>query len=293
VPWQRALLVGVSESPGSADATYSLPTLAEVEYLIKSVNDYSDTRKLTKKDIIAAWSGIRPSIKMSQLPGARTNKARRTIKDKAKNKDLLREQQIIQGPGGIFAAIGSDLLSYRMLAEQVVNVLTSDAGESHIDRRKAPARTKRTMLGGFKDKNDFLTRTAAIAAKARKLSLEPATVDHLIATYGTDAEFILDLVERQPLLNERICPDFPPIMAEVAFCVLNEMAVSLEDLLFRRLRLGFLHQMQCKQSAPKVAALIQNLLNWDDARTALELQAVEKTLDLHINSFLAVALTNG
>ncbi|MDT1000413.1 hypothetical protein RNI08_32285, partial [Pseudomonas aeruginosa] len=77
---------------------------------------------------------------------------------------------------------------------------------------KGASRTKRLMLGGWKDKDDFLTQTAAIAAQARKQSLEPATLDHLVASYGLDAQLIVDLVERQPALSERLCPDFPPIM---------------------------------------------------------------------------------
>ena len=50
------------------------------------------------------------------------------------------------------------------------------------------------MLGGFSDKSDFLTLTAAIAAKARKLSIEPATLDHLIASYGKDALTVVELL---------------------------------------------------------------------------------------------------
>jgi glycerol-3-phosphate dehydrogenase len=81
-------------------------------------------------------------------------------------------------------------------------------------------------------------------------------------------------------------------MAEVAYCVLTEMAVSLEDVLFRRIRLAAVHQIQCRDAASKVAGLMQNLLNWDDARAALELQTLEKTIDAHTDSFRGVALTN-
>ena len=60
-------------------------------------------------------------------------------------------------------------------------------------------------------------------------------------------------------------------MAEVSFCALNEMAVSLEDVLFRRIRLGILHQRQCLDASPEVARVMQSLLGWDNARTGLEL----------------------
>jgi hypothetical protein len=35
--------------------------------------------------------------------------------------------------------------------------------------------------------------------------------------------------------------------------------------------------------------LMQSLLNWDDSRATVELAALEKTLDLHMESFREVA----
>jgi glycerol-3-phosphate dehydrogenase len=67
-------------------------------------------------------------------------------------------------------------------------------------------------------------------------------------------------------------------MAEVPYCLNNEMAISLEDILSRRIRLGFVHQGQCLESAPKVARLIQSLSYWDSQRAAIELSQFEKSL---------------
>jgi glycerol-3-phosphate dehydrogenase len=63
------------------------------------------------------------------------------------------------------------------------------------------------------------------------------------------------------------------------------MAVSLEDLLFRRMRLAMLHQKQTMDAAPKVAKLMAETLGWDDTRTNLELVSLEKSLNEHITSF--------
>jgi glycerol-3-phosphate dehydrogenase len=92
------------------------------------------------------------------------------------------------------------------------------------------------------------------------------------------------LVELEPDLGQRVCPNLAPIMAEVLFCVQREMAVSLEDVLFRRMRLGFLNQRETLQSAPKVAALMQRLLDWDDVRVGAEITAVEAHVRAHMVS---------
>lgn len=271
VPWQRALMIGTTDTFYSGSLQNPLPVTEEVDYLLSVVNSYSN-RKLTKKDVIAAWAGLRPLIGNGQ------------VGDDKNTSNLSREHEIVETPAGMVGLMGGKLTNYRIMANQVVDKLLPHLPEE-ISSKVKPSRTHRTMLGGWVDKQDFLTQTATIAAHARKLSIEPATLDHLIASYGKDAQTIVSLVEAEPNLNNRICPDFPPIMAEVVFCVQNEMAASLEDLLSRRMRLGIVHQQQCREAAPKVAMLLQNLLGWDNARTEMELSALEKNLQEHMNSF--------
>jgi glycerol-3-phosphate dehydrogenase len=303
IPWQRALLIGAHYAAYTGDLNNPLPSNEDVQYLLDGVNNYGVSRKLTMNDVVAAWSGVRPAARFANSgareadvnhQGAReeNNNKSNDQRNSKQAKREIKEHRIIEGPAGIVGLVGGKLSNYRLISEEVLDRAIKNATERKLSLPNLPSRTKRTMLGGWKDKDDFLTLTAGIAAKARKLSLEPATLDHLIASYGKDAQLVVDIVEKQPVLNERICPDFPPIMAEVAYCVLTEMAVSLEDVLFRRIRLAAVHQIQCRDAASKVAGLMQNLLNWDDARAALELQTLEKTIDAHTDSFRGVALTN-
>jgi glycerol-3-phosphate dehydrogenase len=301
IPWQRALLIGAHYATYTGDLNSPLPSKEDVQYLLDGVNNYGVARNLTMNDVVAAWSGVRPAARVSHSgagdadvnsESAQGSQENNQGNKKQGSKREIKEHRIIDGPVGIVGLVGGKLSNYRLISEEVMDRAIKNATERKLSLPNLPSRTKRTMLGGWKDKDDFLTLTAGIAAKARKLSLEPATLDHLIASYGKDAQLVVDIVEKQPVLCERICPDFPPIMAEVAYCVLTEMAVSLEDVLFRRIRLAAVHQIQCRDAASKVAGLMQNLLNWDDARAALELQTLEKTIDAHTDSFRGVALTN-
>jgi glycerol-3-phosphate dehydrogenase len=289
VPWQRAIMIGTTATSFSGDLNNPMPAREEIEYLINCVNRYCGEKKLSARDVIAAWSGLRTLIN-EPFPAtkASNNGSNGKAAETAANVHTL-EGQIVEGKDGMISLFGGKLTNYRLLASRAVDKITQHIPTDPQAKTKNVSRTKRIMLGGWSDKNDYLTATASIAAKARKLSIEPATLDHLISSYGKDAQAIIDIVEKQPALNERICPDFPPIMAEIPFCILTEAAVSLQDLLFRRMRLGMLHQIQCKQAAPKVASLMQSLLNWDDSRATLELAALEKTLDAHMESFRDVA----
>ncbi len=58
------------------------------------------------------------------------------------------------------------------------------------------------------------------------------------------------------------------------------MAVSLEDLLCRRIRLAQLHHRQCLEAAPKVARIVQDILSWDGRRVEAEIAALAERLTL-------------
>lgn len=289
VPWQKALMVGTTDIGYEGPLDNPVATTEEVDYLLGILNSYrkngtktNPDAQITRSDVIATWAGLRPLVGGedggSQKHGAK-KQGEEGAKDSEETATISREHLLFEGPYGVIGLIGGKLTNYRMLAIHVVDMalkqLVTQESKYHDFKH---SKTDKIMLGGWGDKTDYLNSTAQISAQARKLSLDPATIDHLIATYGKDALKIIELVEQNPSLSERICPDFPPIMAEVPYCLNNEMAISLEDILSRRIRLGFVHQGQCLESAPKVARLIQSLSYWDSQRAAVELSQFEKSL---------------
>ncbi len=273
VPWQRALMIGTTDTAYSGDINNSLPEEEEVEYLLSVVNEYAGERKLKRTDVIAAWSGLRPLVgptdkEMAESSGSSTS-------------TLSREHYLFEGPENVVGLIGGKLTNYRILATHVIDKIISKLPQE--ERIKAgKSRTGEIMLGGWGDKQGYLTKSAEISARARSLSLDPASLDHISSSYGADAIEILDLIKNDPFLAKRICPDYPPILAEVVFVVKQEMALSLEDILFRRIRLGLVNQEQCQMAAAKVARLVQGIIGWDDQRAELEINALMKTLDEHM-----------
>ena len=289
VPWQKALMVGTTDIGYEGPLDNPVATGEEVDYLLGILNSYRKSgnknnpdAQLTRADVIATWAGLRPLVGGEHDGSSGNNpdqNGSKNSKDSEETATISREHLLFEGPYGVIGLIGGKLTNYRMLAIHVVDMalkqLVNQDSKYHGFKQ---SKTDKIMLGGWSDKTDFLTSTAQISAQSRKLSLDPATIDHLIATYGKDALKVIELVEQTPALSERICPDFPPIMAEVPYCLNNEMAISLEDILSRRIRLGFVHQGQCLESAPKVARLIQNLSYWDSQRAAIELDQFERSL---------------
>lgn len=267
VPWQKALMVGTTDLAYDGPLDNPVASQEEIDYLLGILNSYSNPakRKLDRSDVIAAWAGLRPLVDSGESGNTAS---------------LSREHLLFEGPCGIIGLIGGKLTNYRMLAIHVTDMALAQLRKLDAAHYGAigGSKTDKLMLGGYADKDSYLASTAQVSARGRKLNLDPASIDHLIATYGNEAINVIELAEARPELTERICPDFPPIMAEVQFCYENELAVSLEDILSRRIRLGFVHQAQCLDAAPRASRLLQNLGHWDTVRGAAEVKAISKNL---------------
>jgi glycerol-3-phosphate dehydrogenase len=275
VPWQNALMVGTTDISYDGPLDNPVATTEEIDYLLAVLNSYRNNigkngrvEPLTRSDVVATWAGLRPLVDDQNNYG-----------EPGQTSNLSREHLLFEGPSGIIGLVGGKLTNYRMLSSQVVDMALSqliERNQSYIALPKS--NTNHLMLGGWIDHADFLATADLVATRGQLLALDPQTVQHLVATYGKDALSIIDLVEQNHDLAERINRDFSAILAEVPYCLANEMATTLDDILSRRIRLGFVNQQQCLHSAPKVANLICALGHWDGPRSASEVDQFQRGL---------------
>ncbi len=113
---------------------------------------------------------------------------------------------------------------------------------------------------------------AAKPPSSRCWSKRRGTARHLVASYGSEAAAVLNLVDRDRRLGEPVLPGRPEIWAEVTYAVEREMAVRVQDVLIRRLHLFYEVGDHGQSVVPKVTAQMKQLLGWDDAREAEELR---------------------
>jgi glycerol-3-phosphate dehydrogenase len=279
VPWQNELMVGTTDIDYKGPLDDPQATPEEVDYLLAVLNSYSDIKdgsnKLTRKDVLAAWAGLRPLVAPGDSPEEITDTG-----------SLSREHSLFEGPGGIIGLIGGKLTNFRMLSIHVVDMVLEQLRSrwSGYETVKASS-TEQIMLGGWLDRQDFEASAALIRQTAQKLNLSQKTAEHLLGTYGKDALKVLDRVRKQKELAELISEDFAAIMAEIPYCLEEEMALGLEDLLARRIRLGFVNQEQCLQVAPKVTTLIQALGYWNLEQAQKELRNFQEKVQTQLRVF--------
>jgi glycerol-3-phosphate dehydrogenase len=86
--------------------------------------------------------------------------------------------------------------------------------------------------------------------------------DHLYV-YGSDKDKVIALSNENPEWAKKLHPDYDYLQAEVIWAVREEMALTVEDVLARRVRLLFLDAQAAIKVAPMVAALMATELKRD------------------------------
>ena len=110
--------------------------------------------------------------------------------------------------------------------------------------------------GGFTEFKD--------RAKDRFQGVPPDVVAHLADNYGAAMDEVLRLAEEDPALYARLDDARPEIAAEVVHAVRHEMALSLDDALFRRIGIGALGRPS-EETIARVTRLMADALEWNEA----------------------------
>ena len=113
----------------------------------------------------------------------------------------------------------------------------------------------------------FVGKLPIVKCSTRNLKLhgysEQIKYGDQFSSFGSDAEFIRNMIDSKPSLAEKIHPDYDYCQAEVIWSVQHEMALTVEDYLARRCRLLFLNAKAAIDAAPLVAQLMATELGRD------------------------------
>jgi glycerol-3-phosphate dehydrogenase len=177
------------------------PSAAEVGFLLDVLATALDVT-LTDADVAGSFAGLRPLL---------AGRAGSTA-------DLSRRHAVLTSASGVTTVVGGKLTTYRRMAADAV-----DAAVTHAGLPAGPCRTGRVPLVGAASPG----RLARLAAPAR-----------LIARYGAEAPAVHALGGADPRLREPVAPGVEVTGAELAFAVRHEGALTEDDLLDRRTRVG-------------------------------------------------------
>jgi glycerol-3-phosphate dehydrogenase len=166
-----------------------------------------------------------------------------------KTKEISRSHKIILSQSGLVSLTGGKWTTYRKMGEDTVSFFTRITGQV-----LPKSKTSTQKIHGW---------TATLPAGHWSI-------------YGSDAEKIKALVNRNPNWQERIHPQFPNILAEVVWACEQEMAMTVEDVLSRRIRMLILDPEAALASAESVARTMAGVLHKEEDWITTELTNFRK-----------------
>lgn len=247
LPWGALTLVGTTDTDYGGDSERVVPDSADVAYLLEAVNDAFPGAHATPADVVSAYAGLRPLIRP------------RSAQEES---DISREHEIFVDHDGLISVAGGKLTTHRAMAEDVVDRVCARLG------RRVRCATADAPIGPSPSAVDEL----------RALGLEENVARFLGSRHPV--EDVRPWIGK-PSAEDRILSDLPYLWIEVSLAVGTEMAMTLEDVMVRRLGLFYEAPDQGLAVAPKVAERMGSHLGWDAARKEAEVRVYRELVREH------------
>jgi glycerol-3-phosphate dehydrogenase len=259
VPWLSYSLVGTTDTDYEGDPALAAATEQDVDYLVGEAKRAFPGGPFDH--VYYTWAGVRALVRENNVAEGEVSR---------KHSVLDHEREA--GLPGIISVLGGKLTAYRGIAEQVGDLVVQKLG------RQAPGYSSRRSLPGGRLSSVDAYLQDELRPWALQLGLDDATAKHLGRVYGSLAADVLRLVERQPELAARACPEHPTLLAELARSVDHEWALTLADVLLRRTTLG-LDARQGLDCLEHLAAAVGAFLSWDAVEQREQVAAYRATIE--------------
>jgi len=243
IPYPGVWLVGTTDVADDGPPDRPTPTLDEVDEILRNVNDVL-AADLTRDDAVGAFAGLRPLV---GAPGGDTAR-------------VSREHTIHREASGLVRVSGGKYTTYRLMARDAVDYVLDGA-----DPMPRCATAKLPLLGAApREQLDALS-----AELARDTGLDRERTDRLVDRHGSRARAVVELGREQDLLRP-LADDASELEVEVAWAVEQELALGLDDVLSRRMRLSMSRRDRGASIAPRVAEIVGARLGWGTERQSAE-----------------------
>ncbi len=249
LPWNEQILVGTTEVPDSGDPGKTSASQQEIEYLLQTAAGLFPKAKLSAHDIKYAFAGIRP------LPNSPNDKPSAVTR-----RHFLHDHSD-EGASRMISVIGGKLTTAASLARECARKIGISVEEPQA-----------VTIGPGSSLDPLLDQQVIEIARAGSVSEE--TARGMMEWHGEHAMDIARTALVGADLRAPICPHTSHIVAEVVEAYRNEYAVTLGDVLLRRVpvALGACWSESCSREA---ALRIGAVMGWKEQEFGANLEQFE------------------
>lgn len=213
-------MIGTFEAPYDGSPDDFSVTEDEIRSFVENVNSAYPAGHLTRKDVRFVYGGLVPADDRNG-----------SSSDQPAKRYELRDHALEDGVEGFISVIGVKFTTARYVAEMAVNLIETKLGKQPTESRTAATPVHGGAMNCFEE---FLENEL----QKRPSGLSEETIRHLIRTYGSEYREVLQYCDRDQNWSKLVTSNSPVIRAEILHGIREEMACTLEDLLYRRTHLG-------------------------------------------------------
>ena len=214
-------MIGTTEADFSGDPAAAEISQQEVDYLLEIYNSYF-SQAIDREKIVYTWSGVRPLIDNKETTATKTSRGFQ----------LVFEDTALP----LLSVYGGKLTTYRLLAEKAVDKLAA-----HFDELPGSRTAGNCLPGG-----DFTNRQQLSDEIAQRFPWLPnEIIARWVVSYGS---LTYDLLADCQEISDLGCQFGHGLsQREVDYQIEQEWARSVDDILWRRTKLGLLFGESEKQ----------------------------------------------
>lgn len=266
LPWRGHSLIGTTDTVYEGHPDHFCVTEQDIRDFVDIISAGHPTATLRREDVLHFYGGLRPIVDTTTDQVEEPDEEEEPDSYSASRAAEIIDHAAENGLEGMVTAIGGKWTTSRSLAEQIVDRIMEKLGKP-----PAPCTTDFTPTygGDVGPYRDFLGRSFV-----KYSSMPEFIIENVTKNYGSRLDDVFALTEEDDSLTELISDEFPDIAAQIAYAVREEMALTLEDVLFRRTGLGTLGR-PAPETLARVADLMARELNWSDEEKESQLAQVE------------------
>jgi glycerol-3-phosphate dehydrogenase len=248
IPWRGRSLIGTTNVPHNGRPGDLKVTGEDISDFIAEINRNCPAASLKPDDVLFFFGGLYPLV----------DKEIDSEVYQGGGKSRLFDHEQEDGTKGLISGIAAKYTTARKLAVKVVDLALR---KLNLPPRQTTTQS-RPVLGG-----DMVSFQEYLAENLEKPScaLGADVIEELIRNHGTQFKEVIRSVEKNPDLGDRLSTVASTIEAEVLYAVKEEMAMKLEDIVFRRTGLGTIGYPGDK-AIERAAHIMSEELGWDKKR---------------------------
>ncbi|MFZ3589937.1 glycerol-3-phosphate dehydrogenase/oxidase [Bacillus sp. DJP31] len=248
IPREGKTYVGTTDTVYKGDIAHPKITVADRDYVLRSIDFMFPKVKITAADVESSWAGLRPLIH----------------EDGKSPSEISRKDEIFVSNSGLISIAGGKLTGYRKMAESVIDIVTKQLHEEE-GKQYPRSQTKHLPMsggdvGGSEGFKSFLREKTKVGIE---LGLTEEIAKQLIYRYGSNVETVFNIFNSEKEKAEIENLD-PLVYAMLRYAIDYEAAYKPVDFFIRRTGALFFAIDWVRKHMNTVITFMKKEFNWSD-----------------------------